>query len=254
MMKLVDGSNMLHRTMYNVENKFGIHPLREQYLRFMSPNGGTIIVWDGVNSNQRRRELYPGYKQRPEKGEDIKAAFDIIKEVFCHCPVIQVEIPTWEADDVLYTMAINLAAEGTDCAIETNDQDFWYLAGHSHIKLPLVKELPCLPHLTPVYKALVGDQSDKIPGWRGFGSARFNAMQDYMQEIESCLKDSDWNRWQELPWPKGVTVGADEFFQCCIYYQVVRMQVVPEEEFHGNFITGESNPALAEEVFARWRM
>jgi hypothetical protein len=53
---------------------------------------------------------------------------------------------------------------------------------------------------------------------------------------------------------KGVNVNEESFFQCCIFYEVVTMQIVPEEEFANNYICGKYAPTLAEEVFARWRL
>lgn len=243
---------MLHRAMWH-EGELGIHPLRQLYIQFLSADNNTFIVWDGYNSLKRRRDIYPGYKQRPEKAEDIKASFDILKEVLCHCHVTQVEIPTWEADDVIYTLALDYA-RSFEVKIETNDQDFWQLADEPNIQLPMVKPLPCQPTATCAYKALVGDQSDSIPGWRGFGPARFAAVEDELATIKHCLKNKDWDEWQTIQWPKGIKLDQETFFQCCIYYEVVKMQTVPEEEFANNFICGKYEPALAEEIFARWRI
>lgn len=253
MIKLIDGSNMLHRALYNMEGKLGVHPLRELYLRFMAADANTIIVWDGMHSNKRRRDLYPAYKTRPEKGEDIKASFDIMKQVLCYCPVMQIEIPYWEADDVLYTLACMYREGHTDVSIETNDQDFWQLAGE-FITLPLVKPLPCEPRDTCLYKALCGDSSDTIPGWRGFGPAKWTAIQDHIDEVERCLVDRDLEGWKLIPWPKGITVSEESFFQCCIYLQVVTMLTVPDTDFDDNYICGKSNAALVEEIFAKWRI
>lgn len=255
MITLIDGSNMLHRSMWNADNKLGIHPLREIYIRFLNANPDhTIIVWDGKNSLKRRRDLYPAYKRRPEKAEDISASFDIIKEVLCHCPVMQIEIDGWEADDVLYTLAHYFNKIGQPVTIETNDQDFWQLASLEGIKLPMVKQLPCLPNQTTLYKALIGDKSDTIPGWKGFGPARWEAMCQFSDEIEKCLQTEDWEGWNKLPWPKGVSVTQESFFQCCIFYKIVTMQEVPEQEFEDCYIVGKAEPALAEEIFARWRI
>ena len=179
---------MLHRALWNQDNKLGIHPLREIYIRFMASDPNMIVVWDGFNSLKRRRDLFPGYKQRPEKGDDVKASFDMLKEVLCHCPVTQVEIPTWEADDVIYTLACDYADQDMPVRIETNDQDFFQLATYNCIHLPMVKPLPCQPENTCLYKAIVGDQSDSIPGWRGFGPTRWAAVEYQADVMKKCLE------------------------------------------------------------------
>ena len=254
MIYLVDGSNMLHRIMYGADSKLGVHPLRECYLRFLGCDPNTIVVWDGMHSKKRRRDLFPGYKQRSEKAEDIAASFDILKEILCHCPVTQIEIPYWEADDVLYTLALDYARGGQEVRIETNDQDFWQIADEPLIHLPLVKPLPCDPEHTCLYKALCGDSSDTIPGWKGFGPKRYEAMQHQHDIMQACLEQKNWESWKDLNWPKGITVDEQSFFQCCIFYQVVTMQKVPDADFEGNYLCGKYSPAMAEQILDRWRI
>lgn len=252
MIRLVDGSNMLHRELYQPQGKLGVHPLREIYIRYLGADINTIIVWDGPHSLKRRRDIYSGYKQRPEKGEDIKASFELIKEVLCHTGVTQVEIPYWEADDVLYTLAVDYTTQGQEVIIESNDQDFWQLAGPL-VKMPMVKPLPCEPEQTCLFKALVGDKSDTIPGWRGFGPARWEAIEDYAL-VEKALETGDYDAWCAVDWPKGLTPDTETFYNCCNYYKIVRLQKVPESDFKDNYILGKSNPAQAELVFDRWRI
>lgn len=254
MITLIDGSNMLHRAMYNADSKLGIHPLRELYLRFMSCPDNTIVVWDGMHSKKRRRDLFPGYKQRPDKAEDVAASFDIMKELLCHCYTMQVEIPYWEADDVLATLALDYANGEQEVTIESNDQDFYQLTHNPLISLPMMKSLPCLPEHTCVYKALVGDSSDTIPGWKGFGPARWGAVSPIADQLERCLRDKDWESWEAIDWPKGIKPTQDSFFQCCIFYEIVQLQRVPEADFENNYLMGKPSPAMAEEILGRWRI
>ena len=253
MITIIDGSNMLHRAMYNVGGKVGIHPLRDLYVRFMNAPKNTIIVWDGMHAIKRRRDLYPGYKVRPEKGEDIKAAFDLLKEILCHCPVMQVEVPYWEADDVIYTLTNEYLAQGLTVKLESNDQDFWQMAGDPNLDLPMVTPLPCEPHHTCIYKALCGDASDKIPGWRGFGDKKWEQLQDF-ELIKKALETEDYDAWEAIDWPKGVTPTTENFYNCCIFYKIVQLQKVPEDAFNGNYMVGKTNYAQAEMIFDRWRI
>lgn len=255
MLKLIDGSNMLHRAVYDIENqkKYGVHPVRDIYLRFMTADHSTMVVWDGPHSNRRRREVYAGYKSnRPEKAEDIAATFDIVKRLLLFCPVIQIEIPYWEADDVLYTIAKQNA--GQTMTIETNDTDFWQLANVETVSLPMVKPLPCLPEHTVTYKAMVGDPGDNIKGWIGFGPKKWEAVCHIADEITRCLREEDYNGWLHIPWPKGVIADYGTFFQCCTYYKIVQMQLVPEADFVSNVVVGQPRPALAEEILNEYKI
>jgi hypothetical protein len=68
------------------------------------------------------------------------------------------------------------------------------------------------------------------------------------------LRERNYYKWQIIPWPKGVTVSEESFFPCCIYYEVVTMLKVPEEDFKDNYICGKPSPALVEEILGRWRI
>lgn len=255
MINLIDGSNMLHRAMYDTAGKVGVHPLRDLYIRFMSTNRETYVVWDGAYSNARRRCIYPGYKSnRPEKAEDIKASFDIMKEILIHCPVTQIEIPSWEADDVIYTMAKEYLGEGKEVRIETNDSDFWQLGVHPNCQLPMIKSIDCEPRHTRLNKALLGDKADAIPGWRGFGPKKWEAMANHYDEMQLIIELEDYDAWATLPWPKGLVPDYGSFYDVCTYFKVVTMQEVPANEFLGNIVIGVQNYARAEEIFAKWKI
>lgn len=122
-----------------------------------------IVVWDGPHALKARRDIYPEYKaNRTKPKTDIYVNFDMIREVLKHTYAIQVRVPGFEADDVI----AELVKGEVDVHIHSNDRDFLALG------------VPC--DATPIpgvaaedirlYKTMVGDSSDNIPGCKGFGA------------------------------------------------------------------------------------
>ena len=81
------------------------------------PHGGTF-----------RHEAFPEYKaQREETPEAIRFAVPIIKEILAayHIPVL--EVPGYEADDVIGTLAHQADMKGIETFMMTPDKDFGQL-------------------------------------------------------------------------------------------------------------------------------
>ena len=78
------------------------------------PAGGTF-----------RHEAYPAYKaQREATPEDIKASVPIIKEIIRAYRIPILEVPGFEADDVIGTLALQAAEQGLEVHLATPDKDY----------------------------------------------------------------------------------------------------------------------------------
>jgi DNA polymerase-1 len=95
------------------------------------------------------------------------------------------EVPGFEADDVLGTLALQAANAGIDTEILSGDLDTLQLVGpHVRVLTPghrqptvslydtnaVISRYGLPPERIPDYKALVGDNSDNIPGVPGIGA------------------------------------------------------------------------------------
>ena len=88
------------------------------------PGDTKVFIWDGPGHNKRRRDLYPAYKtKRPPVAEPIARGLEFFRELMCHSAATQVRVPTWEADDVIVTLAKRYAAAGLKPKIVSNDRD-----------------------------------------------------------------------------------------------------------------------------------
>lgn len=244
-MRIIDGNNLLHRI---AESARGIHPVRFLYTRFVSLPETTLIVWDGPYANKRRQEIFPGYKQnRRPKEESQYRFFDIAKGVLRFTPAIQIECPGWEADDVIGTL-VEKYHQGRNLIVETNDGDYWQ---HSEkCLLPLVSKKwhvftaeECI-----LYKSMVGDSKDGIPGLKGFGKlswAYFN--EEAKLKIIQAIHEDDFSLLLTVTcWPKRVKVTEELFEELKLYYKLNKYWEVPAKEIDDVLFAGKLNIDAAE--------
>lgn len=137
-----------------------------------------IFCLEGQNSF--RKKLYPEYKANriiktgDEKSEkkisakkDLLRQADIAIQLLDYLPVYKCYSDTFEADDVLYTLANNLKDE--DVVIVSNDNDLLQILQKQHLKKVRIynssKKIYAEPprHFYSIFKALFGDVSDNIP-------------------------------------------------------------------------------------------
>ena len=133
-----------------------------------------------------RHDLYPAYKgTRSEMPEDLRDQLARVRELIDALNIPVQMKDNFEADDVIGTLSLRLAAEGHEVIVITGDSDLLQLAGPGvTIVLPGAKRFGDLreygtdevverygfgPEYVPDYKALVGDTSDNIPGVPGIG-------------------------------------------------------------------------------------
>jgi 5'-3' exonuclease len=180
---LVDANNYLRR---KLETQTA--PLRHCYMEEMNRSNPVIWVWDGMNCNARRREVWPDYKRgRKELPEDIGRSLDLFKEILSYTKnVVQIEVPDYEADDVIATLT-RAAVKTGEVEIISTDKDFFQLVGP---RVRLDREpWKVAPQDVRLYKTLVGDPSDNIPGLKGFGEKAWASLPDgHKRAIEKSLK------------------------------------------------------------------
>lgn len=139
-----------------------------------------IFVVEGKSSKKFRQVMLPCYKEgRDSRPDEAYEQFNTLKvklvETFCNLGACAVTQDGIEADDVIAYLAQNLAGERI---ILSNDGDLSVLVG-GDVHLWRRDELdanpygPFPPQYITLYKALVGDTSDSIPGAKGFGPKAF---------------------------------------------------------------------------------
>lgn len=137
-----------------------------------------VFVSDGFNSRKKRREIYPEYKaKRKPADQSVFDGINFFKELLVNMPsnVWHIEIPEWEADDVIANL-VEKTFSTMDLGIISTDRDLTQLRVHSNVDT--LKDPTVEAKWVKLYKMLVGDSSDNIPGVRGFGDSAWAKLSD----------------------------------------------------------------------------
>lgn len=154
-----------------------------------------------------RHEAYPEYKaQREATPEDIKLSVPVIKEIISAFNIPILEVPGFEADDVIGTVSKLAEKEGFTVFMLTPDKDYAQLVSdHIFLYRPrhgggyetLGEKEACEKwQLTSTnqiidYLGLMGDSSDNIPGCPGVGEKTAVKILQEFGSIENLLQKTD---------------------------------------------------------------
>lgn len=160
------------------------------------PAGGTF-----------RHEAYEQYKaQRPETPEDIRKAVPVIKRLLEAMNIPVLEVPGFEADDVIGTLSQQGEQAGYEVYMATPDKDygqlvsdrvFMYRPRHTGgFELMGPKEVCEKYGLQSKEQVidllgLMGDTSDNIPGCKGVGEKTAVALLQQFGSIDNMLAHTD---------------------------------------------------------------
>lgn len=252
---IIDGNNLLHRTLSNEGSLGGSHSIRMLYNNISTSQDFVLWVWDGYNSRARRQVLFPEYKNhRPEPSEDVYAMFKLFEQVLDHTTVTQIKVPGWEADDVIGTLSQYLQSEqGDSITVRTNDADYLQIVG---VNLPEVTKPDFPASYIIAYKALCGDQTDNIGGMPRFGNGTWMNMREHWLEIDGALATGDFERWSAIPWPNRNRACLDRgnFDQCVMFYQIITFYPVPLSDIEANMRIGDGQFAEADRLLRNYHL
>jgi DNA polymerase-1 len=154
-----------------------------------------------------RHEAYPEYKaQREETPEVIRASVPVIKDVIGAYRIPILEMPGFEADDVIGTVARKAADAGFEVYMMTPDKDYAQLVdsnifiyrpkyGVNDFEVLGVEEVKVKYKIdSPLqmidFLGLMGDKSDNIPGCPGVGEVTAQKLIAEFGSIENLLDRS----------------------------------------------------------------
>ncbi len=134
----------------------------------------------------KRHEVYEGYKATREKADDaLIAQLERARDLLSALSVPWLEVPGYEADDILGTLAGHYAKKGYEVIIASGDMDTLQLVQGDLVRVYTLKRgisdtviydedgvrarYGFGPELLADYKGLRGDPSDNIIGIKGIG-------------------------------------------------------------------------------------
>ncbi|HLF13889.1 MAG TPA: DNA polymerase I [Bacteroidota bacterium] len=162
------------------------------------------VVFDTKEPTFRHR-MFGAYKATREKmPEDLAGQLDKLKEVVRAFNVPGLELPGFEADDVMGTLARMAERSGIETWLVTGDKDFMQLIS------PLIRmykpgkqgddwevldekavaaKFGVRPALVTEVLAIVGDKSDNVPGVRGIGDKTAIPLVQEYETLENLYRN-----------------------------------------------------------------
>lgn len=205
---IIDGLNLFLRnfSMINFVNEEGVHV--GGLGGFLKSLGSLIytikptsvyITFDGKGSSTNRKNLIPEYKSgrnltrltnwdifnniEEENSAKIDQIVRLIHYLKC-LPIKVMSMDKVEADDVIAYISKTLAAKhNSKVFIVSADQDYTQLVTNKitayrpvkkefYTPDKVIKEYGIIPENFIIYKTLIGDNSDKLPGVKGLGKGK----------------------------------------------------------------------------------
>ena len=242
---LIDGLNLFFRNfaMLNIVNEHGVHVgglggfVRSlgTLINAIEPTS-MYIIFDGENSSMNRKNVLSEYKAGRHQsritnweifddvGDEHDAKVDQIVRLidYLKClPVKTIALDKVEADDIIAHLATTITNnnENSRAFIVSSDKDFIQLTNNKIcVYRPIEKDyytpdtvrekFGVLPENFILYKVLMGDASDKVPGIKGLGIKKLHKLFPELNERVLTLDDI-------------IEISAGKYKENVIYSRVV---------------------------------
>ncbi|MHA6512218.1 DNA polymerase I [Tessaracoccus sp. Z1128] len=228
---LIDGHSVAYRAFFAlpVENfatttgqhtnaVFGFTSMLINVLRDEMPTH--LVVAFDVARESFRTEQYPEYKaNRAKSPEEFKGQVALVKDVLDALNIPWLEMPGYEADDIIASLSTQAAAEGYDVYIVSGDRDAMQLVNDHVTVLYPRKGVSDLARMTPEtvtekylvsptrypeLAALVGETSDNLPGVPGVGPKTAAKWLDQFDGLDNLVA-----RAEQVPGKAGESFRAN---------------------------------------------
>src|SRR5580698_6359752 len=135
-----------------------------------------------------RNELYPDYKaHRPPAPEDLAPQFPLVREATRAFGVPSLELPGYEADDIIAAYSCAVRDAGGEVVIVSSDKDLMQLVGDrvsmfdpmKNVRIgpsEVAEKFGVSPDKVVDVQALCGDSVDNVPGAPGIGIKTASAL------------------------------------------------------------------------------
>lgn len=154
------------------------------------PKSKLFIAWDGEKSDEYRRRFYPGYKAgRSDPGDAYRILRSNVPALAARIGYTSYTAERAEADDIVGSLCRAALTKGDRVVVVSADKDLFQLLTDSRVKQlrnfttaggamgesnymtseGFARKYGVTPAQWPLYKSLVGDATDCIPGVRDVG-------------------------------------------------------------------------------------
>jgi DNA polymerase-1 len=216
---LIDGNSYAYRAYYAIKELstsggfstnaiYGFTNMLLKIIRDKKPDG--VVVSFDSPAPTKRHIIFEEYKaHRPETPRGLVEQMPHIRKLISALHIKIFEMPGYEADDIIGTVAKRLASQGVDVSIVTADKDMLQLVDRG-IKIydPMkdkildeeyIKEKFGLgPERITEFMALTGDTVDNIPGIKGIGEKTAKELLSGVRSLEELLSHTDLIKKEKL--------------------------------------------------------
>lgn len=209
---LIDGYSNVFRAFYAIRNLsnskgeptnavFGFIQILRKLLRDEQPEY-LGIAFD-VSSDTVRKEKYEDYKaNRKPMPDDLRPQIPWIRKLVEAYRIPILEMPKYEADDVLGTLAHKARAAGFELVLVSPDKDLMQLVGDGvfmqhtgrdklYDAAKVEEDFGVPPHQVVDVLALMGDASDNVPGVPGIGEKGAKKLIQEHGTLEALLDQAE---------------------------------------------------------------
>jgi len=217
---IVDGNSLMHRAFHALppltnddgiytNAVFGFLSMLIKVISDEKPDYAAVAF--DLHGPTFRHADYGEYKAgRKPTAPELRPQFDLVYECLDAMGVRRLTCPTFEADDILGTMARRCEEAGISALLVTGDRDSMQLVSRtSHVLYTkrgvsdvvrytpekVLEDFGVTPEQIPDLKGLMGDSSDNIPGVPGIGEktavkllAAYGTIENAFDHAETDLK------------------------------------------------------------------
>lgn len=223
---LVDGSGYIFRAFYAVaplttaqgfptNALFGFVRMLLKLLQ-QADSQHVVVVFDAGRITFRN-ELYSQYKaNRSEPPPELVPQFPFFRKIVAALGVGTLDLPGFEADDVIATLATRLERSGIESVVVSADKDLMQLVGgkvsiwdtmkDKHFgPAEVLEKFGVPPERVVDFLGLTGDSSDNIPGLEGVGPktavqliAKYGDVESIIKSVEAIAQDKEIRGRQKI--------------------------------------------------------
>lgn len=213
---LVDGNSLLNRAFYALpvlstasgeytNAVYGFFNMLFNMLDRLAPKY-VAVAFDRKEPTFRHKQ-YADYKAgRKPMPDELIPQFPLLKSALEEIHIPFIEMPGYEADDLLGTLSLMGENAGLECCVLSGDKDVLQLVSDKTSVYLTKKGISELETYTPSFlmekmglepsqivdlKALMGDSSDNIPGIPGIGEKTALKLLEEYKNVDNILAHSD---------------------------------------------------------------
>jgi len=209
---LIDGSSYIFRAFYAIPALnntaglptnaiFGFTNILLKFLKQYQPEYVAVALDAGRETF--RNEMFAAYKgNRPEAPALLIPQFPYFRKVLDALNLPLLELPGYEADDIIATLCDRLADKGCELVVVSSDKDLMQLVTNGVKLLDSAKDrwigkdevrekFGVSPEQVIEVMGLMGDAVDNIPGVKGIGEKTAGALIQQFQSLENLYDHLD---------------------------------------------------------------